>query len=312
MAEAHLQALLWFLRADSRVSNVRHVVRPGCPLQLLTAWEERNAPLKLPDDFKAFLLTTNGLEVRYDLTLRGTSFPVGALCVNGLANADVRQADAPCAGPNDDDERANTGKGDTCVDLDDACTCGRVAIVFPEDKATAPYISFQDLAGVWHKLADTFAAYYRLMVVHLGLPRWQLKFTPHGLDPDAACWHRLLRPEQLAVDLGRGRMRRKARTKRRPASAASAPPAAVASGAAAGSSSVAAAGRPKTAAAPGKASSSANPTARSTTPARLRTTASAKAGRSALGARGRSTYAPGDGGGGGRPTSAPRMRTTRS
>ncbi|GHP08343.1 tubulin polyglutamylase complex subunit 2 [Pycnococcus provasolii] len=214
MAEAHMTALLNYLRADPHVANVRHVVRPGCPLSAITAWEERHAPKKLPDDFKAFLLTTDGLDVRYDLILRGTAFPVGALCVNALANADVRPAPAPCAGPGDSDERPATGQNAVCVDLDDTCTCGRVAIVYENGDEVATHVGFQDIAGVWHKLANTFSQYYRLMVVHLGLPRWQLKFTPVGLDPDAASWHRLLRPEQLAVDLGRGRMRRKARRKK--------------------------------------------------------------------------------------------------
>ena len=111
-----MTALLNYLRADPHVANVRHVVRPGCPLSAITAWEERHAPKKLPDDFKAFLLTTDGLDVRYDLILRGTAFPVGALCVNALANADVRPAPAPCAGPGDSDERPATGQNAVCVD----------------------------------------------------------------------------------------------------------------------------------------------------------------------------------------------------
>lgn len=41
---------------------------------------------------------------------------------------------------------------------------------------------FQDLTCNWHFIANTFTDYFRLMVMHLGLPRWQYAFTDVGLD----------------------------------------------------------------------------------------------------------------------------------
>ncbi len=35
----------------------------------------------------------------------------------------------------------------------------------------------------WHFLAPTFTHYFRMMLVHLGLPEWQAIFTPFGPTP---------------------------------------------------------------------------------------------------------------------------------
>jgi len=42
-----------------------------------------------------------------------------------------------------------------------------------------------DRAYDWHFLAPNFGAYFRMMLVHLGLPQWQLLFTTAGPTPRA-------------------------------------------------------------------------------------------------------------------------------
>jgi len=46
-----------------------------------------------------------------------------------------------------------------------------------------PQIWFQDLSCSWFFIANTFTDYFRLMIMHLGLPHWQYAFTQVGLDP---------------------------------------------------------------------------------------------------------------------------------
>lgn len=46
-------------------------------------------------------------------------------------------------------------------------------------------IWFLDRALYWHFLTDTFTAYYRLLITHLGLPQWQYAFTNYGVSPQA-------------------------------------------------------------------------------------------------------------------------------
>ena len=76
---------------------------------------------------------------------------------------------------------------------------GRVCLVFPPkpdpppmDGAggiqldltpTMPQVWFLDRGYEWHYLAPNFTTYFRMMLYHLGLPQWQLLFTPMGPTP---------------------------------------------------------------------------------------------------------------------------------
>jgi hypothetical protein len=44
-----------FLENHIGISSVEFIERSGCADVTISKWEEDNAPIKLPDDFKAFL-----------------------------------------------------------------------------------------------------------------------------------------------------------------------------------------------------------------------------------------------------------------
>ena len=46
-----------------------------------------------------------------------------------------------------------------------------------------PQVWLLDRAYDWHYLATNFTSYFRMMLYHLGLPQWQLLFTPMGPTP---------------------------------------------------------------------------------------------------------------------------------
>ena len=48
---------------------------------------------------------------------------------------------------------------------------------------TMPQVWFLDRGYEWHYLAPNFTTYFRMMLYHLGLPQWQLLFTPMGPTP---------------------------------------------------------------------------------------------------------------------------------
>jgi hypothetical protein len=50
-------------------------------------------------------------------------------------------------------------------------------------------------------VANCFTDYFRLMIMHLGIPGWQYAFTKVGLDPQTLQWFRFLAPERLAIDM---------------------------------------------------------------------------------------------------------------
>ncbi|KAJ4437410.1 hypothetical protein ANN_17554 [Periplaneta americana] len=61
----------------------------------------------------------------------------------------------------------------------------------------------QDLAAgqKWHYLAADFTQYFRIMLVHQGLPQWQFKFTPMDLTPWAEQMFVLIAPHLLQSDV---------------------------------------------------------------------------------------------------------------
>ena len=86
---------------------------------------------------------------------------------------------------------------------------GRVCLVFPPkpdpppmDGAggiqldltpTMPQVWFLDRGYEWHYLAPNFTTYFRMMLYHLGLPQWQLLFTPMGPTP----WAKVINTRRL-------------------------------------------------------------------------------------------------------------------
>ena len=65
--------------------------------------------------------------------------------------------------------------------LDKEVKDGRLGLLYA-NTFNRPQIYFQDLSGDWFFIANTFTDYFRLMVMHLGLPHWQYAFTEVGLD----------------------------------------------------------------------------------------------------------------------------------
>ena len=86
-------------------------------------------------------------------------------------------------------------------ELDGCEGAGKVCLVFPPRSDGAqidetgnlhvdltppdPQVWFLDRAFEWHYLACNFPTYFRMMLVHLGLPLWQMRFTSMGLPPGA-------------------------------------------------------------------------------------------------------------------------------
>jgi tubulin polyglutamylase complex subunit 2 len=84
-------------------------------------------------------------------------------------------------------------------ELDSCFGNGRVCLVFPpkpdpppiDDSGMiqidvvppTPQVWYLDRAFDWHFLAPNFHTYFRMMLVHLGLPQWQALFTPFGPTP---------------------------------------------------------------------------------------------------------------------------------
>jgi len=87
-------------------------------------------------------------------------------------------------------------------ELDPCNGNGKVCLVYKRGKpalAQDAEIWFLDRALYWHFLTDSFTAYYRLLITHLGLPQWQYAFTSYGISPQAKVREKHM-PSQTGAD----------------------------------------------------------------------------------------------------------------
>jgi tubulin polyglutamylase complex subunit 2 len=127
----------------------------------IIAWETANSPYRLPEDYKAFLLMSNGLQLEWEASLRGVSLPIGAMCLHRLADVQPVRVDP----------------GDTLVESSGPPTLaaqeaalpaafelwsmdGRIAL-FYRGGAPQPQVWFQDLSCTWYFIANSFTDYFR-------------------------------------------------------------------------------------------------------------------------------------------------------
>ena len=191
-----VRAVLNHLDSLKAVHNVYFTERPPATAADISAWEAEHAPLRLPQDLKDFLLVSNGLELRWNVQHLTEALPLGCMHLNSISQL------LPCADEVTHDEFGRLAAElpaatERVVDLDTKCEGGRVCLV-PCGRAEMQ-VWFQDLACRWSFIANSFTDYFRLMVLHLGLPRWQYAYTEVGLDPIARQWARLVAPERLAL-----------------------------------------------------------------------------------------------------------------
>mmetsp|Transcript_4963 Transcript_4963/g.9589 ORF Transcript_4963/g.9589 Transcript_4963/m.9589 type:complete len:390 (+) Transcript_4963:60-1229(+) len=221
-----------YLEEQPGVTGIQLMEKPPGTAKDITLWEKENYPFLLPQDLKNFYMLTDGLLLRWCMSMNSKDelLPLGCMNINGIAalkkiqidSFKFRSPDVNDSESSEDDDSADSGSqprhtisaerrknraADPVVfNLDSACQDGHVALLF-RSRTHKPEVWFQDLACEWHFLAISFSDYFRLLVMHVGLPHWQYVFTDVGLPPASKEWFRYIAPERLAIDLKNARTR---------------------------------------------------------------------------------------------------------
>ncbi|XP_078493384.1 tubulin polyglutamylase complex subunit 2-like isoform X1 [Ciona intestinalis] len=195
------------------VSDVSLSKFPQAERHILVGWEQRNSCI-LPDDLKSFYLTTNGLLLTWKVNINDTKVPVGEMKINSIneltklshagstatMGSNVTIADVEHEG---DDEPHFDGRS-RIFELDACNGVGKVCLVYmkavPGLPAQNAEIWFLDRSLCWSHLSTNFTTYYRLMLMHMGLPQWYYSCTDVGLSPKAKQWCNLYAPVRLGLD----------------------------------------------------------------------------------------------------------------
>ncbi|XP_043834537.1 tubulin polyglutamylase complex subunit 2-like isoform X4 [Dromiciops gliroides] len=161
------------LEASPGVTKVRIMEKEPAERHMIASWELKNDCV-MPEDLKNFYLMTNGFHMVWSVKLDDQPVPLGCLVINSIANLTQLTQSAMYTLPN----------SPTLEDLDDE----------EDEVAKESKIWFLDRALYWHFLTDSFTAYYRLLITHLGLPQWQYAFTNYGVSPQAKQWFNMYKP----------------------------------------------------------------------------------------------------------------------
>eukprot|EP00294_Goniomonas_avonlea_P016359 CAMPEP_0114550366 /NCGR_PEP_ID=MMETSP0114-20121206/6037_1 /TAXON_ID=31324 /ORGANISM="Goniomonas sp, Strain m" /LENGTH=340 /DNA_ID=CAMNT_0001735139 /DNA_START=40 /DNA_END=1062 /DNA_ORIENTATION=+ len=212
-----------FLENHRGVTNVKFHERSGASQAAIMAWERHNTPYVLPQDYKHFLALTDGLLLRWDVAFQDQNLSLGCMHLNSLSAVKPMQIDASDIEFSAEDDHPSDPKSLTgashavwsrarlaAFDLDSTCMNGRVALLYKRG-FNNPAVWFQDLSCKWNFVADSFTDYFRLVIMHLGLPHWQYAYTEIGMDRVSQQWFRFLSPERLSIDLEHFKLAKAAR-----------------------------------------------------------------------------------------------------
>lgn len=191
-------------------------------------WEQKNSCM-LPDDLKSFYQTTNGLLLTWKVVGSNSSnppIPIGRMEINpieklervsscttsetitnkiSLADADYHTDSESEDTYGNDHKLPHFDSRTKSFELDPCGGCGKVCLVYNATKSGSSKKSevwFLDRSMKWYFISSDFTTYYRLMLMHLGLPHWQYTFTPYGLPLKSKQWYNLYAPIRLKLEGG--------------------------------------------------------------------------------------------------------------
>uniref|UniRef100_A0A1B6LEW4 Knr4/Smi1-like domain-containing protein n=1 Tax=Graphocephala atropunctata TaxID=36148 RepID=A0A1B6LEW4_9HEMI len=198
------------------VQGIELEKRLPCERMLISSWEQRHL-CSLPEDLRQFYSSTDGFRLIWNFEYAGEVLPIGNLRINSIAElkrlAGVKNSgDAECPNLldieicNQSEPRSpkpNFGSKCKIFELDPCQNVAKVCLVYMEKpegdtRKEEPKIWLLDRSYEWHFLADNFTQYFRMMLVHQGLPQWQFRFTPMGLTPWAEQMMFMICPHLLA------------------------------------------------------------------------------------------------------------------
>ncbi|XP_063221133.1 tubulin polyglutamylase complex subunit 2 [Bacillus rossius redtenbacheri] len=209
------------LEGTEGVQDIAVEKRLPCERVLLSSWEQRHC-CTLPEDLRQFYLSTDGFRLVWNYRYTGQVLPVGNMRVNAIS--ELRRVgglksggDADCPNPLDAEacwrgeqqeeglQRPSLGAHCKVFELDPCGGLGKVCLAYVggaerELQRHGPSVWLLDRCCRWHPLARGFTQYFRMMLVHLGLPQWQFRHTPAGLTPWAEQMFAMIAPHLLQND----------------------------------------------------------------------------------------------------------------
>ena len=83
--DQYARAVAEYLKEHVGVQDVKYVQGKPATMSDIQAWEDANSPFKLPEDLKAFLLSSDGFKMTWDVLFKQEVHHLGNMHINSLA-----------------------------------------------------------------------------------------------------------------------------------------------------------------------------------------------------------------------------------
>ncbi|XP_020706197.2 tubulin polyglutamylase complex subunit 2 [Athalia rosae] len=168
--------IIKILEGTPCVKNVQVERRLGCDRSALATWEQRHCCV-FPDDLRNFYASVDGFLLTWSFEISGEEFPLGRLEVGALAElkrfvgTKEQQSEAEASLPQNSDVPSLSSK----CKLFELGQCGpsKVYLAYTGSESDPGIWLHDEKSARWFQLADNFTKYFRMLLVHLGLPFWQ-------------------------------------------------------------------------------------------------------------------------------------------
>ncbi|XP_041971411.1 tubulin polyglutamylase complex subunit 2 [Aricia agestis] len=186
------------LESDPRITNVRIDRRTPCDRVALSNWEQKHS-VSLPEDLRNFYASTDGFQLNWDYKYSADEIlPVGSMHVNTLnelcMSSGLKDLVDFALTRQNSGSRPVLNTKSKIFELDDCRNIGKICLIY-SNGSWSIWLVTRD--GAWGWLADSFTHYFRMALVHLGLPGWQAAFASLPLIPWAEQLFLLLAPYLL-------------------------------------------------------------------------------------------------------------------
>ena len=185
------------LESFEEITQVQFAGKYRAAFYDILAWEEQNAPFRLPEDLKLFYTTAfNGVNLRWLSSVSNKPTVIGEIKLNDLKSIIPPAASVTLPPLSDGSDYA------AAFALYSHPEVGDILLVYDahsDDAATSVW--FRDNStNECSYVCATFTHLLRIMVVHLGIIGWPRAFTPQGLSASTQSWMMIFCKERLCVD----------------------------------------------------------------------------------------------------------------
>lgn len=193
--------VIQILEKKTGVCDVGFTERGPVALAVIEKWEHKNT-CKLATDLKNFYQTTDGLSIAWSVKFNGIISKLGHINICHISA--LKQLTIPTdvgllypgGEPvlHDQDGRLKPCWRDKIFEISSNPEYGKTCLVFITGGHDGGEIWFLDRSLQWHFLASTFTNFFRMLILHLGIPGWQYSFTDTGLSPETENWCNMFIP----------------------------------------------------------------------------------------------------------------------